>query len=358
MTIIEILTPSYDAAWLPWAVQYFFLVAIATTTAITAAGVAFTSEHSPLQRLMPAAMTVLLTTAIAAPVALLADLHQPARFWHFYAHFTPWSWMSIGALLLPVFVTLSLGFYAAWWLRKVTLLKVLGVALIISALSILLYTGAEVMIVRSRPLWHTYFLPLNFALTGWLSALGAILLVGRWLPGGMAVLPAMSLRRLSLMSLLLLTLSAAAWVLSGLLGFDNSFPAALKLLQNYPTWRISFMASVVLAGFLFFMLRVSPNRLCRPGHSLITALTMLAAAWVFRWIVLMSVQGVPKYGAGLYIHSMPLGSNGLLGMVGVFGLCVALLAVITWFLDRYPNADVFMTEIRQWRQGKTKAVSA
>jgi len=73
---------------------------------------------------------------------------------------------------------------------------------------------------------------------------------------------------------------------------------------------------------------------------------------------LMSVQGVPKYGAGLYIHSMPLGSNGLLGMVGVFGLCVALLAVITCFLDRYPNADVFMTEIRQWRQGKTKAVSA
>ena len=30
MQIIELLTPAYEAAWLPWAVQYFFLVAVAT----------------------------------------------------------------------------------------------------------------------------------------------------------------------------------------------------------------------------------------------------------------------------------------------------------------------------------------
>ena len=26
MQITELLTPAYEAAWLPWAVQYFFLV--------------------------------------------------------------------------------------------------------------------------------------------------------------------------------------------------------------------------------------------------------------------------------------------------------------------------------------------
>lgn len=30
MQIIELLTPAYEAAWLPWAVQYFFLVGVAT----------------------------------------------------------------------------------------------------------------------------------------------------------------------------------------------------------------------------------------------------------------------------------------------------------------------------------------
>ena len=30
MDIIELLTPAYEAAWLPWAVQYFFLVGVAT----------------------------------------------------------------------------------------------------------------------------------------------------------------------------------------------------------------------------------------------------------------------------------------------------------------------------------------
>lgn len=340
MNIIEILTPAYDAAWLPWAVQYFFLIAMATTTAITAACIAFSPADSAARRLLPAAVTVLAMSAIAAPVALLADLHQPARFWHFYAHFTPWSWMSIGAVLLPIFVSLSLAFCLFWWLRKDSLMRLTGLVLVISAITVLVYTGAEIMVVRARPLWNTIFLPINFALTGWLSSLGAMLFVGRWLPGGMAALPAQLIRRLGTISLLLLGLCALAWVGSGLAGFDASFAAAMELFSSYPIWRLSLVVSLVLALFLFWMLRVSADRLCSPMHSLVCGFTMMAAAWVFRWIVLMSVQGVPKYGAGLYLHSMPLGSSGLLGIVGVFGLCIALLAVITWFLDRYPSQSM------------------
>ena len=68
----------------------------------------------------------------------------------------------------------------------------------------------------------------------------------------------------------------------------------------------------------------------------LAALTMLAAAWIFRWVVLMSVQGVPKYGAGLYLYDMPWGSDGLLGMIGVLGLCAALMAAVTYALERFP----------------------
>ena len=63
---------------------------------------------------------------------------------------------------------------------------------------------------------------------------------------------------------------------------------------------------------------------------------MLGSAWVFRWIIFMAVQGVPKYGAGLYLYTMPLGSDGLLGMLGVLGLCIALLAASTTLLSLFP----------------------
>lgn len=337
MNIIEILTPAYDAAWLPWAVQYFFLVAIACTTAITASYLVFKPAEAPERQLLPTAVVVLIVSAIAAPVALLADLHQPGRFWHFYAYFSPWSWMSIGAVLLPIFVSLALLFCLLWWFNKHSLLRVCGIALTLSALSILLYTGAEIMILRSRPLWHTYFLPINFALTGWLGALGAMILVARWLPGGIAALPATFMRKLCLIALSLLTLSALAWVVSGLLGLDASFAAAFELFETYPTWRTSLFGSLILALVLFILLRVPAQRLCTPYHSLVAALVMLSAAWVFRWVILMSVQGVPKYGAGLYLQSMPLGSNGLLGILGIFGLCVALLAIVTLFIEHHSS---------------------
>ncbi len=336
MQISELLTPVYDAAWLPWAVQYFFLIGISATTALTAAFAAFGRADSAARRLLPAAATVLLVSAIAAPVSLLADLHQPGRFWHFYAHITPWSWMWLGALLLPVFVTLSLLFCATWWWGRMAWLRVVAVALALSALSILVYTGAEVMVLRSRPLWHTVFLPVNFALTAWLGALGAMLLIGRWLPGGLRALPVDMLRRLSVTAVTLIALGAGAWAVLGMLGLDPSFAAALRLFAEFPIWRLSLAGAVITAFCIVALLQRPARTLAAPLPSATLALTMLGAAWIFRWVVFMSVQGVPKYGAGLYLYDMPWGSDGLLGMVGVLGLCVALFTAVTWALEIFP----------------------
>ncbi len=338
MQIIELLTPAYEAAWLPWAVQYFFLIGIASTAALTAAGLALlTQPGSPDWRLMPAVMIVLVTSAIAAPVSLLADLHQPGRFWHFYAYFTPWSWMSIGAYLLPVFVSLVIGFCSAWWLGYLTVMRVLAVLLIISAISILVYTGSEVMAVRSRPLWNTVFLPLNFALTGWLAAMGAVLLVTRWLPGGLGATPVQLIRRLGLIAVTLLVMSALVWSVRGMTGGEPSYTAALRLYELFPVWRISLLGSL-LAGLAIFVLVVRHARfLLRPGYSFLVAVMMLATAWIFRWIIFMSVQGVPKYGAGLYIYQMPWGGDGLMGMLGVLGLCIALISIALFLLERFPG---------------------
>ena len=164
-----------------------------------------------------------------------------------------------------------------------------------------------------------------------------MLFVARWLPGGVTALPARFVRQLSLSALALLSLSTLAWVIAGLTGLDPSFTAAAELFSTYPTWRLSLLGSIALALVLFILLKVPAHYLCTPFHSLLCAIFMMASAWIFRWIILMSVQEVPKYGAGLYLHSMPLGSNGLLGILGIFGLCTALLAMLTWFIGRYPS---------------------
>lgn len=338
MEIIELLTPAYEVAWLPWAVQYFFLIGIGATAALTASGCALARSTSPAHRLLPALVTVLLACVVAAPVSLLADLHQPGRFWHFYAYFTPWSWMSLGAYLLPLFVVLALSFSFAWWSGRATLLRVIAVLLACSAIAILVYSGSEVMVLRSRPLWNTVFLPINFALTAWLAALGAVLLVARWLPGGTQALPSGLVRRLALIATAGLAAAALLWALAGVIGMEPSFDQALRLFDEFPVWRWSFWGSVIAGIAILLLISRPAHRLTGTWYSLLIAGATLAVAWIFRWTVFMGVQSVPKYGAGLYLYNMPLGSDGLLGMVGVLGLCIALLATITYLLERFPAA--------------------
>ncbi|NMV42630.1 polysulfide reductase NrfD, partial [Vibrio parahaemolyticus] len=108
------------------------------------------------------------------------DLHQPGRAWHFYAHITPWSWMSLGSLFLPVFSGLAV--VTAWlylredlinlrnqpgkvlplisklslgdWVLSRRVMLMVSVITVLSGITIAVYTGAEIAVVKSRSLWH------------------------------------------------------------------------------------------------------------------------------------------------------------------------------------------------------------
>ena len=338
MQIIELLTPSYEAAWLPWAVQYFFLVGVATGAALLASICVWGKEGGALQRLLPAVVLTLAVSAIAAPVSLLADLHQPARFWHFYAHFTPWSWMSVGAVLMPLFVGLSVLMCALWWLGQKRFMRLLAPLLVLSALSIAVYSGAEMYAVRSRPLWNTLWVPVNLALTGWLAAVGVTFVLERLLPANLRPgMPALQvLRNIGLTLAGALVAVAAAWAVTGMQGSSPSFDAALRLWRDFPTWRLSMVGSGVVGAAVVGALIRGKWALDKRGFTLVMGLGLAAAAWAFRWALFMGVQGVPKFGAGLYLYSMPLGGDGLMGMLGVAGLCVALVALANWGLELFP----------------------
>lgn len=338
MQIIELLTPHYEVAWLPWAVQYFFLVGVATGAALLVSLCVYGRSGSALQRLLPVAVLTLAVSTLAAPVSLLADLHQPARFWHFYAHFTPWSWMSLGAVLLPMFVGLSLLVCLLWWLGKQQAMRWLVPLLVLSALSIAVYTGAEMMVVRARPLWNTLWVPVNLALTGWLAAVGVAMVIGRFLPAALhpntAALQA--LRSMGLWLAALLVLVAGAWATSGMLGMSPSFDEAMRLARDFPVWRMTMVGSAIFGAVVVGALLRGKQRLQAKGFTLVLGLGLAAAAWAFRWALFMGVQGVPKFGTGLYLYHMPWGGDGLMGMLGVAGLCVALVAMVTWALEAFP----------------------
>lgn len=336
MDIIELLTPHYEAAWLPWAVQYFFLVGMSTGAALLAAWAIWSRPGSAAASALPVVIVLLAVTAITAPVSLLADLHQPGRFWHFYAHFTPWSWMSLGAILLPAYVGLALSLCLAWWLGATRWMRVLSVLLALSAVSILVYTGAEISVLRSRPLWNNPWVPLNLTLTSWLAAVGASLLLTLCVPAGRDTALRAWLGKLGLYLSLSLLAVACLWMLTGLLMQTPSFLHAMELYFNYPIWRISLWLSV-LVGMVVLALWLNPRLWLHSTAMQVLLGTMTCgAAWGFRWALFMGVQGVPKYGAGLYMYHMPLGGDGLMGIIGISGLCIAVLTLLLWGLELRP----------------------
>ncbi len=103
MNITEVLAPAQEIAWLPWAVQYFFYIGSAYAAAILFL-IALIFKSSTSHQFRSALVLVMAIGAIVGPLALTGDLHQPGRAWHFYAHITPWSWMSLGSLFLPLFL--------------------------------------------------------------------------------------------------------------------------------------------------------------------------------------------------------------------------------------------------------------
>ncbi|VTR28090.1 tetrathionate reductase subunit C [Serratia fonticola] len=108
--IREVMARPQEIAWLPWAVQYFFFIGLACSSIAIAAWLRWRSA-SEASRLELAAVSLAVVSGTVAPLALSADLHQPARIWHFYAHFAPWSWMSLGSVFLPLFTLLVVAYF-------------------------------------------------------------------------------------------------------------------------------------------------------------------------------------------------------------------------------------------------------
>lgn len=342
MNITEILVPPQEIAWLPWAVQYFFYIGSSYAAAILfVIALLFKAHTSHLFR--SALVLVMAIGSIVGALALTGDLHQPGRAWHFYAHFTPWSWMSLGSLFLPLFSALCV--LTAWLylrndiaklqsnhnllLRKLAFLslgkwqispkQLLTIASItaLSGLTIALYTGAEIAVLASRQLWNQPASPLLWFITAFTAAIGLTLLMWSLFPAKQEKLTdcdARIIQSTASMSAILALILVPIWASN-----NTNF----VLFQN-TDWAVNLSSMTLSLLAVTLLATLTPKLLKLRRSALVLALACLTAAWMVRWITMMEVQTIPRFDAGAFPYHLPLGSTGLLGILGMVGLWLAM----------------------------------
>ncbi len=331
MIIDEMLAQPQAITWMPWAVQYFFFIGIASCAVLLACAARWL-QHRHSERFERVCLFIALTCGITAPLALTADLHQTARFWHFYAWPTPWSWMPWGALFLPLF-TLLLGlWFLLFHLRKgkTRLLRGLALAAALTAIGLLLYTGREVSVVRARPVWFSYWLPVAMFFSAMSALLALLGLVMRDL--------ARRLAQGQVVALVLLGAVMLAWSLG-----DTLSGEALR-----QQWQLGgdirlYLLTLMLLWAAALTVSLYASRYQPPFFiTLASALLVAILCWTLRWAVLMGGQIISKYNALTNDYSLPMGTDGLLAIIGTFGLWLALMIIlgecVTWLSRRYQHA--------------------
>ena len=345
--IIETLNITHKVGWLPWAVQYFFLIGICYCSfLLSLPGVVFKKPQWKVASNY--ALIIMLTCGLIAPVALLADLHQPGRFMNFYLHFQKTSWMSWGSIFLVFYVAWMViyGFLAlqpllkesaaanhryaklAAWVTlkkqpKATWLKVAALFAFIGAMLVMVYTGMEVAVIKSRPMWNNFAVPVQFVLTAMAGAAGAALILNFFTAnrGDKAVMN--PLVKVIFWAQLAMVVVGGIWLLLGFSGLSPKIAQAMSLITFINHWELFTIVGVLIVFATLLMAWRFP------GNGLLLGLFTVITVWMFRWTVFMGGQEIPKTGAGSYSYTLPWGPDGLLGIVGTLGLCVFVYIVLT-----------------------------
>ncbi|MCP5232548.1 MAG: polysulfide reductase NrfD [Zoogloeaceae bacterium] len=344
--IVEVINMPREVAWLPWAVQYFFLIGLSVGAfLLSLPGLAF--GRSKWRNASRLALLGALVCGLTAPVALLSDLHQPGRFYHFYLYMNATSWMAWGSFFIPLYLG-GLMLYA--WLvtrpdfqrladrggrwaplyRRVAYGGLSSTGAIraaagltgLGATLVALYTGMEVMVVAARPLWNTPLVPLQLLVTAVAGAIGLVLVLERAM-GIVRVADTRLLNQALAASQLAALAVGAIWLALGLFELSPSHVRALAEVSGSPEWRLT-AAWAAAATLLTLALA-----LLRSGHGLLTGLLAMHSAWMMRWTLFIGGQEIPKVGAGFHAYHLPLGQDGWLGLFGTAGLWVFVFIALT-----------------------------
>jgi formate-dependent nitrite reductase membrane component NrfD len=273
----------HDVSWHSAYAIYFFFIGILAGLSFLSYGSWITPALRPLREKAAYISVVLLGVGGAL---LVADLSQPLRFLNtlnpFYMHFTsPLAW---GALNIAAFGICSVLYVWTLFKKEEKHGKLLATLTALLALGLPIYTGYDLSVHQSRPVWNTPVMPVLFVALAVASGSAA----GSLLAGANAAAQKI------LREYMLWSSAAVGVVLIGILGTTNYGGAAEELtfaILTTGTMGLVFVGFGILGGVAapVGLLLMTTGRQHR-GILMISAALILVGSAALRYAILMAPQ--------------------------------------------------------------------
>ncbi|GAB4174132.1 MAG: polysulfide reductase NrfD [Rhodocyclaceae bacterium] len=272
----------HDVSWHATYAIYFFVIGILAGLSFLSYGSWRTPALRPLREKAAYGSFALL---VIGGLLLIADLSQPMRFLNIlnpaYLHFTsPLAW---GALNIVAFGIASVVYILALRKNDEKQGKLLAAVTALLALGLPIYTGYDLTVHQSRPLWNTPIMPVLFVALAVASGSA----VGSLMAGANAEAQKV------LREYMLWSAGAVAVILVSIMGTTNYGGSASELTFMIMT---TGMMGLLFIGVGFLAGSVAPAvMLYAPigksqGVLMISALLILIGSAALRYVILMGPQ--------------------------------------------------------------------
>lgn len=274
----------HDVSWHATYAIYFFVIGIVAGLSFLSYGSWLMPALRPLREKAAYGSFVLL---VIGGLLLIADLSQPMRFLNIlnpaYLNFTsPLAW---GALNIVAFGISSILYILALKKGDETKGKTLALVTALLALGLPVYTGYDLTVHQSRPVWNTPIMPTLFVALAVASGSA----VGSLLAGTNA-----EAQRV-LREFMLWSAGAVAVILVSIMGTTNYGGSASELtfmIMTTGTMGLLFIGVGFLAGSVAPAVLLFAPFGKSQGVLVISALLILAGSAALRYVILMAPQQV------------------------------------------------------------------
>lgn len=272
----------HDVSWHSTYAIYFFVIGVC-------AGLAFFSflswhrtELAGLRK--PAAYASFALLALGG-LLLIGDLSQPQRFLNVlnpvYLHFTsPLAW---GALNIVLFGAASLAYLLMLKKGDEKNGKLLALVTAVLALGLPIYTGYDLSVHQSRPLWNTPVMPVLFVALAMASGAAVSSLLAAGNPAAQA----------TLRQYLIWSVGAVGIVLIGMLGTTNYGGSAEEMtyvILTTGSMGLIFVGLGIVGGTLAPVALLLAPQGRQQGGVMLAALLVLIGSAALRYAILMAPQ--------------------------------------------------------------------
>jgi len=274
----------HDVSWHASYAVYFFVIGIVAGLSFISYGSWRTPALRPLREKAAYASFILLGLG---GLLLIADLSQPLRFLNIlnpaYLNFTsPLAW---GALNIVAFSIASIVYILALRKGDEKNGQLLAMITALLALGLPVYTGFDLTVHQSRPVWNTPIMPVLFVALAIASgsAVGALLAAGN------------AEAQKVLREYMLWSAAAVAVMLVSIMGTTNYGGSAAELtfmIMTTGTMGLLFIGVGFLGGSVAPALMLFAPMGKSQGVVLVSALLILAGSAALRYVLLMAPQQV------------------------------------------------------------------